>query len=348
VQTNKLSDSAGQQTQMMVRRVGPTTTYRGRIDFISGKVYLQFNKGVNGSWSTLGQRFWVRGLAHQPNTEIWVRLQVLGANPTTLRMKAWLAGQPQPAAWQIEVADGESALQQAGSVGLRAFLPGATTSSPLTFSFDDLAVDSIGGEPIGEQRAGEGTYYWEANGAGNCLFDATPDNLMVGAMNQADYNMAALCGAYVHIQGPRGAVDVRIVDRCPECLPGDIDLSPQAFARIAPIEWGRVPITWQLISPELEGPIAYHFKDGSNQWWTAVQVRNHRVPIARFEYLAPNGQFVEVARTEWNYFVKANGMGPGPYTFRVTDIFGRTLTDSNIPHIENGTVQGSAQFPPPP
>ena len=32
--------------------------------------------------------------------------------------------------------------------------------------------------------------------------------------------------------------------------------------------------TWQVVSPALNGPIAYHFKDGSNQWWTAVQVRN--------------------------------------------------------------------------
>ena len=108
-------------------------------------------------------------------------------------------------------------------------------------------------------------------------------------------------------------------------------------------------ITWQVVSPDLPGPVAYHFKDGSNQWWTAVQVRNHRNPMAKFEYLDAGGQWVAVPRTDYNYFVQTNpGMGPGPYTFRVTDSYGNMLTDSGIPHIENGTVNGAAQFPPGP
>jgi expansin (peptidoglycan-binding protein) len=149
----------------------------------------------------------------------------------------------------------------------------------------------------------------------------------------------------VHVAGPQGAVDVRIVDLCPECKAGHLDLSREAFALIADLPLGIVPISWQIFSPDLPGPIAYHFKDGSNQWWTAVQVRNHRNPVARLEYL--NGtQWVEVPRTAYNYFVQTNpGMGSGPYTFRVTDHYGNTLTDSGIPHIENGTVNGAAQFP---
>jgi expansin (peptidoglycan-binding protein) len=79
-----------------------------------------------------------------------------------------------------------------------------------------------------------------------------------------------------------------------------------------------------------------------------VQIRNHRNPIARLEYF--NGsQWVAVPRTSYNYFVQTNpGMGPGPYSFRVTDYYGNQLSDSGIPHIENGTVNGAAQFPPGP
>ena len=112
---------------------------------------------------------------------------------------------------------------------------------------------------------------------------------------------------------------------------------------------GVISINWQLISPALNGPIAYHFKDGSNQWWTAVQIRNHRNPIAKFEYRNGSGQWIEVSRTSYNYFVQTNpGMGVGPYTFRVTDWYGNTLTDTGIPFIENGTVNGTGQFPPGP
>lgn len=190
--------------------------------------------------------------------------------------------------------------------------------------------------------------YYDATGAGACSFDPSPGDLMVAAMNAVEYENSAVCGEYVFVTGPKGSVTVRIVDLCPECLAGHLDLSVEAFALIADLPQGRVDITWQVVSPELSSPIAYHFKDGSNQWWTAVQIRNHRNPIASLEYL-DDGQWIAVPRVSYNYFVQTNpGMGPGPYAFRVTDVYGNVLTDSGIPHIENGTVNGAAQFPPGP
>ena len=142
-----------------------------------------------------------------------------------------------------------------------------------------------------------------------------------------------------------GFSDIRIVDRCPECQPGDIDLSPLAFSMIADTALGRVRISWHLRPCDVTGPISYHFKDGSSQWWTAVQIRNHRNPIAKFEYQVSPGLFLAVNRVSYNYFVQAGGMGPGPYTFRVTDIFGNVITDSGIPGGANITVPGTEQFP---
>lgn len=199
--------------------------------------------------------------------------------------------------------------------------------------------------PVNPIHQGIATYY-DATGAGACLFDPSPDDQMVAAMNADEYDNAAYCGAYVDVTGPKGTITVRIVDLCPECKTGHLDLSQEAFAQIAELRQGIVPITWQVVSPELAGPIAYHFKDGSNQWWTAVQIRNHRNPIAKLEYLDAAGQWVTVPRTDYNYFVQTNpGMGPGPYTFQVTDSYGNVLLDSSIPLIENGTVNGAAQFP---
>jgi len=78
-----------------------------------------------------------------------------------------------------------------------------------------------------ESHTGEATYYTFADGSGNCGSPATPNDLMVGAMNHTDYAGSAACGACARIVGPQGTVDVRIVDRCPECPQGDIDLSPR-------------------------------------------------------------------------------------------------------------------------
>jgi len=195
---------------------------------------------------------------------------------------------------------------------------------------------------------GVATYY-DATGAGACSFDATPDDLLVTAMNAEEYANAAYCGAYLLVTGPLGSVTVRVVDLCPECRAGHLDLSAEAFALIANPVDGRVAITWQLVSPEVAGAIAYHFKEGSNQWWTAVQVRNHRNPIARLEHQTAGGDWIEVPRTDYNYFVQTNpGMGPGPYTFRITDWYGHVLEDSGVAHVENGTVAGGSQFPPGP
>lgn len=188
--------------------------------------------------------------------------------------------------------------------------------------------------------------YYDATGDGACMFGPSPNDMMVAAMNAEEYDNAAVCGSYVHVTGPQGEVMVRIVDLCPGCKTGHLDLSREAFAQIAALPLGRVDITWRVVSPALPDPIAYHFKDGSNQWWTAVQVRNHRNPVAKFEYLRDGSQWISVGRTSYNYFVQTNpGMGVGPYTFRVTDIYGNELVDSGISHVENGTVSGAGQFP---
>src|SRR5690242_21027010 len=92
---------------------------------------------------------------------------------------------------------------------------------------------------IPADESGDGTYY-DATGAGNCGFDATPSDLMVAAMNAVDYGTADWCGACVEVTGPMGTTTVRIVDQCPECSKGDLDLSPEAFAMLSPLSAGRI------------------------------------------------------------------------------------------------------------
>jgi expansin len=226
--------------------------------------------------------------------------------------------------------------ERAGSGGGGASGPG---SGPTT--------GSGAGQPCAgaETHEGEATYYDFADGSGNCGFPATPDDLMVAAMNQTDYAGSAPCGACAHVVGPSGEVTVRIVDRCPECAPGDLDLSPEAFALIADLELGRVPMSWQYVECGVSGPIVYHFKDGSNPYWTAVQIRNHRHAIAAFAFDGGGGSWNDVARLDYNYFVADAGMGEGPYHFRVTDVVGNVIEDSGIALMDDGDVSGTQQFP---
>jgi expansin (peptidoglycan-binding protein) len=195
---------------------------------------------------------------------------------------------------------------------------------------------------LGEPQSGEGTYY-DADGSGNCMFDKSPGDLDVAAMNAAQYAGSALCGACAHVTGPKGEVTVRIVDQCPGCKKGDLDLHPQAFDKIGEHSAGRIPITWNLVACAVTGNVSYRYKEGSSQWWTAIQVRNHRLPITKLE-LRKNGAWGAIQREPYNYFVDAGGAGPGPVTVRITALDGQTLEDSIAPASSGSVVSGAAQF----
>lgn len=194
---------------------------------------------------------------------------------------------------------------------------------------------------FGRTYSGRATFY-AATGAGNCSFDATGD-LMVVAMNQTDYENSQACGAHLSVAGPDGTITVKVVDRCPECPPGALDLSRQAFAKIAPVSAGRVPITWRLLSPTGLGSVSYRYKTGSSQYWCAVQVLNHRNPIRSLQ-VKMGGTWVTLDREDYNYFVSAGGSGCGS-TIRVTDIYGNQITDSGIKIAPDQTQRGQHQFP---
>ena len=225
----------------------------------------------------------------------------------------------------------------------------ATVSSTAGETNQDVAgepSEDVGATPtksLGDMHSGEATFY-RATGEGNCSFDAS-DDLMVAAINTKDYATAAMCGAYIAVSGPDGTVTVRIVDRCPGCGQGGLDLSRQAFARIADPVAGRVPVTWQIVSGPTSGPIAYHYMDGTTRYWTAIQVRNHRWPVAALEVM-PKGAtgWIRVERRSYNYFVHPKPIPAGELRVRVTAVTGATLEDE-LPEPAGGLlVQGVGQF----
>ncbi len=190
---------------------------------------------------------------------------------------------------------------------------------------------------------GEGTYHIVGN-AGNCGLPP-PDDLMVVAINAPQYAESGMCGACLKVTGPSGQVVVKVVDRCPECAEGDLDLSDAAFARIAaPIE-GRIDITWEEVPCETQATVAYEVKPGSNPWWVGFQIRNHRHRIETLEALDSNNQYQSIPRLGYNYFVAPQGLGEGPFTLRITDVHGNSLEDSSIPLEEGLIINSHAQLP---
>ena len=211
---------------------------------------------------------------------------------------------------------------------------------------DNSESPGDGGECLDtEIHSGDATWYELAGNPVNCGFPTDSLPPFYAALNGLQYGAAAYCGACILADGPNGSVELLIVDQCPGCAFGDIDLSPAAFEQIAALEDGRVDVSWRVV-PCSDAPatIGYRFKEGSSQWWTAVQVVGHRTPIASLAYRR-DGAWIDVERLDYNYFVEDQGMGPGPLELQVTDVFGETLQNSGIELIpDESVVPGAGQF----
>nr|WP_145909177.1 expansin EXLX1 family cellulose-binding protein [Kitasatospora viridis] len=182
----------------------------------------------------------------------------------------------------------------------------------------------------GVTNQGVATAYDAADGNGSCLFGPTGGDMMVAAMNYTDYESSKACGAYVSIHAASGAaITVRIVNDCPApCAPGQIDLSQQAFAKLADLSVGRLAITWTLLSPDSVGPVSIRYKTGSSQWWCGIQVIGHRNPLAELEVRGAGG-WQQLPRADFDYFLSTDGTGCGG-ELRITDIYGQQLTVDGI------------------
>lgn len=220
------------------------------------------------------------------------------------------------------------------------------TSADAEAPGEETAGFDAGDYSINKVHNGEGTFYdLESGGAAN--LDDMGKDYYTAAMNSNDY-LNGLAGAYIEITDKDGdKINVLITDRLPEGKKGDIDLTREAFKKIEPEATGCMKITWKIIPLPTDKPIQYVFKPTSSKYWAQVQVRNHRYPIAKLEYLDKStDKYVELPREEYNYFTAKNGMGSeGPFTFRVTDIYGHQLVDTGIGINKGKPVDGAANFP---
>ena len=168
------------------------------------------------------------------------------------------------------------------------------------------------------------TFFEAGDGDGECLLGAVP-GVLVAAMNRPTYGMARVCGAYLLVRAANGhSVVVLVTNRCGPCGPGHIDLSEQAFARLANPDRGKIPVTWKLLSPAITRTISIRYDSGSSRSWCGIQVIGHRNPVASLA-VRVGGGWQNLPRALDNYFISAKGRGCGG-PIRITDIYGQHLT----------------------
>ena len=202
-------------------------------------------------------------------------------------------------------------------------------------------------EPMGTVHTGDATFYGGGYVGGCAMLDPVSTEDWIVAMNYYDWNNSQLAGAYLEVTGESGTIPMLVTDELPEGKKGDLDLYVDAFPLIAPAEKGRVPCSWKIIprNTAADKPMTIRYKEGSTAFWAGVQLRNHRYPVTCLEYLDAAGNFVEIPRRNYNYF-ESMDLGEGPFTFRMTDIYGNALVAKDVPLIEPDTdMELSVQFP---
>jgi expansin len=194
------------------------------------------------------------------------------------------------------------------------------------------------------QTSGEATHYVLQPGNGNCSYPAANTDQMYVALSSAEYGAAAACGSYLQISGPDGSVTAEVVDQCPECQTGHIDLSEQAFARIAQLSAGLVPVTYHtIIDPPLPAPLSLRVKEGSSPYWLALLPIGSGNPITSVRVSSASHGGQDLARASYNYWLAPSGMGAGPFTVQLTDSVGHQATVAGI-SLTPGVVQGTGRW----
>ena len=243
---------------------------------------------------------------------------------------------------------GLAAVAVAAVVGIGSLTGGQTAcrTSASAISAPAMSLPAMSLSALSEQSgtvAGIATHYVLA-GLPNCSYPSPPANDLFVALSPSEYAGAAACGGYLTVTGPDGSVTVQVIDQCPECAAGHIDLSEPAFAELAPLGAGLINVHYQhLTDPPVPGPITMEVKSGSSQYWLALLADNTGNPLASVQVETASGGWLSLARASYNYWIAQSGAGSGPFTVRLTDTEGNQVTVHNVA-LDPGAVQSTGVY----
>lgn len=113
-------------------------------------------------------------------------------------------------------------------------------------------------------HTGDWTYYEPGLGACGITSSADEDIVSIShflwdaASTSSNPNDNPYCGKKLRARrfnealGEERSVDLTVVDRCTGCQPTDIDTSLSAFEKLAPMELGRVTVSWAWLPESVD------------------------------------------------------------------------------------------------
>jgi expansin (peptidoglycan-binding protein) len=217
---------------------------------------------------------------------------------------------------------------------------GATASGAHTTASRNAARTASGTAPsrtgtsvttrLGSVVRGQATHYGAAGPGGNCMFPSVPTDKYTVAAGPDLYARGAACGGYLAVTSGGRTIRVKIDNQCAECRPGHLDLSDEAFAALAPLGRGLIPITYRVVTnPPLTRGLSFVVKTGSSRYWLGLLVDGTGNRLRSVE-VRNRARWQGLARSDYSYWLAESGAGTGPFTVRVTDVVGHRAVVAGI------------------
>ncbi|GMF31337.1 unnamed protein product [Phytophthora fragariaefolia] len=201
---------------------------------------------------------------------------------------------------------------------------------------------------------GDGTAYTLGDTtSGNCnmmssLGFATTD---YAALNNEQWDGLQNCGRCAEVTcadsrctDKTKSVVVQILDRCPECKHGDLDLSPSVFKTLTGSDPSRYTIKWKFVDCPVTGNVNYCLKGGSNNFWTAIQPTNVATGIKSLQI---NGKATTMLDGAYYYLLDGSGKAStdlSKVTVSLMDVNGVSMKDT-VSLSAGSCTKGTKQFP---
>ncbi|KAI1500830.1 RlpA-like double-psi beta-barrel-protein domain-containing protein-containing protein [Biscogniauxia marginata] len=97
----------------------------------------------------------------------------------------------------------------------------------------------------GSSYTGDITYY--TPGLGSCG-TTNSDSEHVVALASSQFASSSPCGKTIEITKDGKTATATVVDKCPSCAEGSIDVSSTVFQSLADLSVGRTTVTWKFTS----------------------------------------------------------------------------------------------------
>ncbi|KAG7388747.1 hypothetical protein PHYBOEH_007700 [Phytophthora boehmeriae] len=199
---------------------------------------------------------------------------------------------------------------------------------------------------------GYGTVYTLSTpSSGNCNFMSWPSDATTkyAALNAEQWEETMNCGRCAEVWctdsscASQSSEIVYIMDQCPGCEYGDLDLSPDVFEGITGQSYTKLGIEWKFVDCPISKNVEYCLKTGSSEFWVAIQPANF---VSGVQSLKINGQETTVIDSAYYFLIDGSGESVADLnavSISLTGVNGEVLEET-VSLSADACTEGSSQF----